>query len=121
MVSPQIVFNTYPPHHAKLKVLFKTQHGRIPIDPAILAAIGHCFIAPKKRKFKMPMRESEATRTETKTGNRRLFLPLKQSILLLVNVFFAILVEACAILRDILFFHWNIAILLEKVNTNAVK
>ena len=28
----------------------KTQHGRIPIDPAILAAIGHRFIAKEKRK-----------------------------------------------------------------------
>ena len=27
-----------------VKKLFKTQHGRIPIDPAILAAIGHRFI-----------------------------------------------------------------------------
>ena len=29
--------------------LFKTQHGRIPMDPAILAAIGHCFIAKQKK------------------------------------------------------------------------
>ena len=29
--------------------LLKTQHGRIPIDPAILAAIGQCFIAKKKK------------------------------------------------------------------------
>ena len=27
-----------------VKKSFKTQHGRIPIDPAILAAIGHRFI-----------------------------------------------------------------------------
>ena len=30
------------------KKLFKTQHGRNPIDPAILAAIGHRFIAKTK-------------------------------------------------------------------------
>ena len=30
------------------KKSFKTQHGRIPIDPVILAAIGHRFIAPLK-------------------------------------------------------------------------
>ena len=30
-----------------VKKLFETQHGRIPIDPAILAAIGHRFIAKK--------------------------------------------------------------------------
>ena len=29
---------------------FKTQHGRFPIDPAILAAIGHRFIAPPKKE-----------------------------------------------------------------------
>ena len=28
----------------------KTQHGRIPIDPAILAAIGHCSIAKRKKE-----------------------------------------------------------------------
>ena len=32
-----------------VKKLFNTQHGRIPIDPEILAAIGHRFIATKKR------------------------------------------------------------------------
>ena len=42
------------------KVVY-TQHGRIPIDPAILAAIGHCFIAI----FKMPTRDSEPTHAET--------------------------------------------------------
>ena len=31
-----------------VKNSFKTQHGRIPIDPAILAAIGHRFIVKKK-------------------------------------------------------------------------
>ena len=30
------------------KKSFKAQQGRIPIDPAILAAIGHRFIAQKK-------------------------------------------------------------------------
>ena len=32
-----------------VKKSFKTQHGRIPIDPAILAAIGHRFIAKTKK------------------------------------------------------------------------
>ena len=35
-----------------VKKSFKTQHGRIPIDPAMLAAIGHRFIAPNKKKIK---------------------------------------------------------------------
>ena len=30
-----------------VKKSFKTQHGRIPIDPAILAAVGHRFIEKK--------------------------------------------------------------------------
>ena len=54
------------------KQLFKTQHGRIAIDPVILAAIGHYFIANKKRKLKMPMRGSEATHMDTR--NRRLIV-----------------------------------------------
>ena len=29
--------------------MFKTQHGRIPIDPPILAAIGHRIIEKKRR------------------------------------------------------------------------
>ena len=28
--------------------LFRTQHGRIPIDPAILAAIRHSFVGVKE-------------------------------------------------------------------------
>ena len=32
-----------------VKKSFKTQHVRIPIDSTILAAIGHCFIANKKK------------------------------------------------------------------------
>ena len=52
---------------------FKTQHGRIPIDPAILAAIGRRFIATKK-KTNMPTRVSEATPAET--NNRKLLLAL---------------------------------------------
>ena len=32
-----------------LKKSFEIQHGRIAIDPAILAAIGHRFIAKKKK------------------------------------------------------------------------
>ena len=35
-----------------VKTSFKAQHGRIPIDPAILAAIEHRFIAPKKKEIK---------------------------------------------------------------------
>ena len=35
-----------------VKKLLKTQHGRNPINPAILTAIGHRFMA-KKRKLKM--------------------------------------------------------------------
>ena len=31
-----------------VKKSFKAQHGRIPIDPAILAAIGHRFVAKKE-------------------------------------------------------------------------
>ena len=54
-----------------MKKLFKTQHDRIPIDPPILAAIGHRFIAKTKRKLNMPKRGSEATCAETR--NRRLF------------------------------------------------
>ena len=32
-----------------LKKLFKTQHGKISIDPAILAAIGHRFTSKKTK------------------------------------------------------------------------
>ena len=35
-----------------VKKTFKTQYGRIPTDPAILAAIGHRFIAKTKGKQK---------------------------------------------------------------------
>ena len=35
--------------HTPVKNLFIIQHGRIPINPAILAAIGHRFIAKKKK------------------------------------------------------------------------
>ena len=34
-------------HTPDVKKSFKTQHGRIPINPATLAAIGHRFIAKK--------------------------------------------------------------------------
>ena len=33
--------------YTPVKRLFEAQHDRIPIDPAILAAIGHRFIAKK--------------------------------------------------------------------------
>ena len=55
-----------------VKKSFKTQHGRIAIDPAILAAIGHRFIAnKKKRKLKMRTRRLRpATRADTtETGD----------------------------------------------------
>ena len=45
-----------------VKKSFKTQHGRIPIDPAILAVIGHCFIANKNNKLKFGY---SATRNQT--------------------------------------------------------
>ena len=32
-----------------VKKSFKMQRGRIPIDPAILAAIGHHFVAKQKK------------------------------------------------------------------------
>ena len=48
---------------------WETQHSRIPIDPAILAAIGHRFMGVGGgRKLKMQMRWSEATRVETSNG-----------------------------------------------------
>ena len=34
-----------------VKKSFKTQHGTIAIDPAILAAIGHRFIAKNRKKY----------------------------------------------------------------------
>ena len=47
------------------KKSFKTQHGRIPIDPAILAAINWTSFHCKKGKLKTPTRGSEGTRPET--------------------------------------------------------
>ena len=35
-----------------VKKLFKSQHGRIPIDPAILVPIGHHFLAKKENNNK---------------------------------------------------------------------
>ena len=69
----------------------QTEHSTaaIPIDPSILAVIGHRFIA-QKRTFKMPTRGSEAARAEPETRNRWgkviFFLPtffycLQQSII----------------------------------------
>ena len=57
-----------------VKKSFKAQHGRITIDPAILAAIGHRFHYSQKFKLKMPTCGSEATCAETR--NRRLILAL---------------------------------------------
>ena len=47
-----------------VKKLLKTQHGRNPINPAILAAIGHRFMA-KKRKLKMRLAGLRRQRPET--------------------------------------------------------
>ena len=58
------------------KKSLKTQRGRIPIDPAILAAIGYRFIAKKKKTFNMLTRGSEATRACRPCRNRRLLLAL---------------------------------------------
>ena len=67
MVAAQIGQTFIHPYE---KTLFKTQHGRIPIDPAILAAIGHRFRAIKK-KIKNAGVRSEAIHAETR--NRRDF------------------------------------------------
>ena len=39
------IAQTFMPQYVKKS--FKTQHDKIPIDPAILAAIGHRFIAKR--------------------------------------------------------------------------
>ena len=44
-----------------VKKLFKTQHGRTPINLAILAAIGHRFIAKTKRKCRLSWGERPQT------------------------------------------------------------
>ena len=64
-VSAIIGTRTKCPHTQSIVKSFKRQHGRIPIDPAIFAAIGRQNLTPKKRKLKMC--ESEETR------NRRNF------------------------------------------------
>ena len=33
--------------------MWKIQYGRIPVDPAVLAAIGHRLIAPSQKKKKL--------------------------------------------------------------------
>ena len=48
MVAYRGLANRANDHTPYVKKLFKSQHGRIPIDPAILAAIGHRFTALKK-------------------------------------------------------------------------
>ena len=66
MVAKRGLTNRANVHTSMSKKSFKTQHGRNPIDPAILAAIGHRFIAnKKKRQLKMPTHGSEATSAET--------------------------------------------------------
>ena len=47
------------------KVVYKTQHRRIPIDPAISDVIGHRFIAKKIKNFKMLTRGCEMMCVET--------------------------------------------------------
>ena len=50
MVAKRGLINQANVHtHTCVKKLFKTQRGRISINPAILAAIGHRFIAKKKQ------------------------------------------------------------------------
>ena len=44
--------NVHIPIGVKKSLWFNAQHGRIPIDPAILAAIGHRFIAKKNENLK---------------------------------------------------------------------
>ena len=52
------------------KSRLKTQHGRIPIDPAILAAIGQRFIAKKTQKIKNADTRGLRQRTRRpETGN----------------------------------------------------
>ena len=50
MVAKRGLTNRANVHTHYVKKLFKTQHGGIAIDPAILAAIGHRFIARTKTK-----------------------------------------------------------------------
>ena len=50
MVAKRGLTNQAYVHTPYVKTSFKTQHGRIPIDPAISAAIGHRFIAHKKEQ-----------------------------------------------------------------------
>ena len=73
--------HTFIPFYVKMS--FKAQHGRIPIDPAVLAGIGHRFLA-KKKELKILMRGSEATRAETR--NRRLFWGALENNFSLENV-----------------------------------
>ena len=48
MVAKRGLTNQENVHTPDMKKSFKAQHGRIPIDPASLAAIGHRFIATTK-------------------------------------------------------------------------
>ena len=50
MVAKRGLTNSAKRSYPYVKKLFKAQHGRILIDPAILAAIGHRFIAKNKYK-----------------------------------------------------------------------
>ena len=66
MVAKRGLTNRAKCSYPYVKKLFKTQRGRIPINPVILAAIEHRFIAKQKLKLKMLMHESEATCAETR-------------------------------------------------------
>ena len=65
MVAKRGLTNQANVHTPMWKSNFKAQHGRTPIDPAILATIGHRFIATTKRKLKM------ATRVDLRQRTRR--------------------------------------------------
>ena len=78
MVAKRGLTNRANVSYLYVKKSFKTQHGRIPVAPAILAAIGHRFIANKlinKQTLKM-LRGSEAMRVGTR-NQRPLFLLFK--------------------------------------------
>ena len=61
--------------HKSGKSRLKHSRAEFQIDPAILAAIGHRFIAKKPRKLKMLTRRSEATRAETRNRGLYFFRP----------------------------------------------
>ena len=64
--------------------VFKTQRGRIPINPAILAVIEHRFISKQNKNLIIPTRGSEATRAETR--NPETFCLALYHLIVLVGV-----------------------------------